>query len=159
VKTIFVSAAAILALSAVGHADELSDIKAQSKQLREQMTKRLGDLEKRQKALEASQRVVINPVDAMAADLPYKASVKAKAPENDDLCVRGICLYGNFDMGVIYIQHGAPLSALGTSPDSPIISKNSSGAYFGATRSSVYAASRKSATISTPCSTSRPCST
>ena len=31
-----------------------------------------------------------------------------------------------------YVQHGAPLSALGTSPDNPLIAKNSLGSYFGA---------------------------
>src|SRR5262249_37665948 len=78
VKTTFISAAAILAFAATAaHADELTDIQAQAKQLREQnaaMTKRLAEIEKRQKALE-SQKPAINPVDAMAADLPYKAAV------------------------------------------------------------------------------------
>src|SRR6202034_884410 len=89
------------------------------------MSKRLADLEKRQKALEAQQKAVptISPVDAMAADLPYKAAVKAKPADNDDICIKGICVYGNFDMGVSYIQHGAPLNT--------IISKNSNGSYFG----------------------------
>jgi len=36
VKRTFIAAAAILALTAAGHADELSDIQAQAKQLREQ---------------------------------------------------------------------------------------------------------------------------
>ena len=114
-KRTFISAAAILAFAATAHADELTDIQAQAKQLRDQnaaMTKRLADLEKRQKALEASKPVVINPVDAMAADLPYKAAVKAKAPEDDGICVKGICVYGNFDMGLSYIQHSAPNSPL-----------------------------------------------
>src|SRR6202451_3236938 len=105
VKRTFISAAAILAFAATAHADELSDIQAQDKQLRDQnaaMTRRLAELEKRQRTLETSKPVVINPVDAMAADLPYKAAVKAKAPENDDLCIKGICLYGNIDMGVTY---------------------------------------------------------
>ena len=107
----------MLAFAAAAHADELSDIQAQAKQIREQnaaMTKRLADLEKRQKALENAEgsRPTINPVDAMAADLPYKAAVKAKPPENDDICIKGICVYGDFDMGVTYIQHSAPLSAL-----------------------------------------------
>ena len=88
VKRTFISAAAILAFAATAHADELSDIQAQAKQLREQMTKRIADLEKRQKALEAQKPVVINPVDAMAADLPYKAAVKARPMENDDICIR-----------------------------------------------------------------------
>ena len=70
-KKTFISAAAILAFTAAGHADELTDIQAQAKQLRDQnaaMTKRLADLEKRQKALEAQKPVAINPVDAMAAE-------------------------------------------------------------------------------------------
>ncbi len=115
VKRTFISAAAILAFTAAGHADELSDIQAQAKQLRDQnatMTKRLADLEKRQKALETQKPVLINPVDAMAADLPYKAAVKARPPENDDICIKGICVYGNFDMGVTYIQHSAAVRRL-----------------------------------------------
>ena len=98
------------------------------------MTKRLADLEKRQKALEAERTAVaaINPVDAMAADLPYKATVKAKPADNDDFCIKGICLYGNIDMGLSYIQHGNPLNAYGTSPGNSVISKNSAGTYFGA---------------------------
>jgi predicted porin len=133
VKRTFISAAAILAFAATAHADELSDVQAQAKQLREQMTKRLADLEKRQKALEAAKPVAINPVDSMAADLPYKAAVKAKPPENDDLCIKGICVYGNFDLGVSYIQHSAPLSPLAGAPLDYVVSKNGGqGAYFGA---------------------------
>jgi predicted porin len=136
VKRTFISAAAILAFAASAHADELTDIQVQAKQLREQnaaMTKRLADLEKRQKALETQKPAVatINPVDAMAADLPYKAAVKAKPAENDDICIKGICVYGNFDMGVSYLQHGAPLSAMAAAPINSVISKNSSGSYFG----------------------------
>jgi predicted porin len=133
VKKTFISAAAILAFAAAtAHADELTDIQAQAKQIREQnatMTKRLADLEKRQKALEA--KPTINPVDAMAADLPYKAAVKAKPAENDDICVKGICVYGNFDMGVSYLQHGAPLNSLGNPALNYLVSKNSNGSYFG----------------------------
>jgi predicted porin len=137
VKRTFISAAAILAFAASAHADELTDIQAQAKQLREQnaaMTKRLVDLEKRQKALETQKPAVatINPVDAMAADLPYKAAVKAKPADNDDICIKGICVYGNIDMGLSYIQHGAPLNSLGNPPLDYLVSKNSNGAYFGA---------------------------
>jgi predicted porin len=135
----FISVAAILAFAATAHADELSEIQAQAKQLREQnqaMAKRLADLEKRQKALEASSTPrsvapIINPVDAVAADLPYKAAVRAKPPENDDLCWHGICLYGNFDMGLNYMNHGAPLSPVATAPLDFVVSKNSLGSYFG----------------------------
>src|ERR1700749_264976 len=136
VKRTFISAAAVLAFAATAHADELSDIQSQAKQLREQnatMTRRLADIEKRQKALEAQKPVAatINPVDAMAADLPYKAAVKARPPENDDLCIKGVCLYGNFDMGLSYNQHGAPLSSIAAAPLDTLISKNANGPYFG----------------------------
>jgi predicted porin len=136
VKKTFISAAAILAFAATAHADELSDIQAQAKQLRDQnaaMTKRLADLEKRQKALETAKPVLINPVDALAADLPYKAVVKAKPPEDDGLCIKGVCVYGNFDMGLAYVQHSAPLSPLAGAPLDFLVSKNGGqGAYFGA---------------------------
>jgi predicted porin len=132
VKRTFISAAAILAFAATAHADELSDIQAQAKQLAA-MTKRLADLEKREKALEAQPVApAINPVDAMAADLPYKAAVKARPAENDDLCFKGICVYGNFDLGLSYVQHGAPLSAMAGSPLDFLVSKNGGqGSYVG----------------------------
>ena len=98
------------------------------------MTKRLADIEKRQKALEAQKAVVptINPVDAMAADLPYKAAVKAKPVENDDICIKGICVYGNFDMGLTYIQHSAPFAAVAGGPLDTLVSRNGGqGSYFG----------------------------
>jgi predicted porin len=136
VKKTFISAAAILAFAATAHADELSDIQAQAKQMREQnaaMTKRLADLEKRQKALETKPAApTINPVDAMAADLPYKAAVKARPPENDDICIKGICVYGNFDMGLEYQQHGSPVANMAGFPLNAPIEKAGFGSYFGA---------------------------
>src|SRR5271156_43844 len=133
-KTIISSAFLASAIATAAHADELSDIQAQAKQLREQMTKRLADLEKRQKALESQKQAVstINPVDALAADLPYKATVKAKPPENDDICIKGICVYGNFDLGLSYISHGAPLSPSAVSPLDTLVARNGGqGSYFG----------------------------
>jgi predicted porin len=136
VRRILLSSVAVFAFAAAGHADELSDIQAQSKQLRDQnqaLTKRLADLEKRQQKLEKQPVVAIgNPGDAMAADLPYKAAVKAPAPVNDDLCWHGICVYGNVDMGLNYQNHGAPLSPLAVGPLDYLVSKNSLGSYFGA---------------------------
>jgi predicted porin len=114
-----------LAFTAAGHADELSDIQAQAKQLRDQnlaMQKRLADLEKRQKALEAQKPVLVNPVDSMAADLPYK--VKAAPVVSDDLCWHGVCLYGNFDMGVVYENHGTPFNAFAGGPLNYLVEKN-----------------------------------
>jgi predicted porin len=95
------------------------------------MTKRLADLEKRQKALESQPKALAaNPVDSMAADLPYK--VKAPPPPpNDDLCWHGVCLYGNFDMGLSYVQHGNPFNAMAGGPQNYIVEKASNGSQFG----------------------------
>src|SRR6202012_5584079 len=140
VKRILLSSVAGFAFAAAGHADELSDIQAQSKQLREQnqaLTKRLADLERRQQKLEKQQQPATqaaasgNLAEAMAADLPYKAAVKAPAIANDDLCWHGVCVYGNIDMGLTYQNHGAPLSALAGAPLDYVVSKNSNGSYFG----------------------------
>ena len=85
---ILLSSVAVFVFTASGHADELADIRAQAKQLREQnqaLAKRLADLEKRQQKLEKrtveKQPAVAsgNLAEAMAADLPYKAAVKAPA--------------------------------------------------------------------------------
>lgn len=138
-KRILLSSVAVFAFAAIGHADELSDIRALSKQLREQnqaLTKRLADLEKRQQRLEqqpvqAAARVA-NPGDAKAADLPYKTAVKAAAPVNDDICWHGVCVYGNFDMGFQYQQHGAPINALSV-PNDNTPAKNGNAAYSGVT--------------------------
>jgi predicted porin len=139
VRKTLLSAAAVLAFTAAGHADELSD--SQTKQLIEQnqaLTKRLADLEKRQQKLEKTSVAQVQPAavrgnigDAMAADLPYKAVVKAPAPANDDLCWHGVCLYGNIDMGLSYENHGAPLSSLAGAPLDYLVSKNAGGSYFG----------------------------
>jgi phage shock protein A len=67
VKRILISAAAAFAVATTGHADELSDIQAQSKQLREQnqaLTKRLADLERRQRKLETQPAVAIKFIRA-----------------------------------------------------------------------------------------------
>jgi predicted porin len=135
VRRILLSSVAVFAFTAAGHADELSDIQAQAKQLREQnqaMTKRLADLEKRQQKLEKQPAVASgNLGDAMAADLPYKAAVKAPALANDDLCWHGVCVYGDIDMGLTYQNHGAPLNSLAGAPLNYLVSKNSNGSYFG----------------------------
>lgn len=145
VKKILLLMAATLVFAPTARADELSDIQAQAKQLRDHteamnkqmreqnaaMNKRLADLEKRQKTLEAQKPVAIKPIDAMAADLPYKAAAKVKAPESDDICVRGICLYGNFDMGLIYQNHAAPFNAFNVGSLSTVVEKPSNGSYFG----------------------------
>jgi predicted porin len=140
VKRILLSSVAVFAFAAAGHADELSDIQAQSKQLREQnqaLMKRLTDLEKRQEKLEKQSAQAaaprINPTEAMAADLPYKAYVKAPPPVNDDICWKGVCVYGAFDAGVGYQQHGSAYSPFSAQPNTFMIAKQSTGSYAGVT--------------------------
>jgi len=140
VKRIILSAAAVFTVATAAHAGELSDIQEQSKQLREQnqaLTKRIADLERRQRKFEAQpakQPAVAgrpaNPGDSMAAYLAYKAEYK-KAPVNDSLTWNGITLYGLVDMGVTYQNHGAPLSSTAGLGLNYLISKNSNGSYFG----------------------------
>ena len=138
----FIAASAILAFTVAGRADELTDIQAQSKQLREQnqaLTKRLEDLERRQRKLEKQQSTPQaqpalasgNLAEAMAADLPYKAAVKAPDPADDGVCWHGVCLYGDIDMGLTYMNHGAPLNSLAISAVDYVVNKNSNGSYFG----------------------------
>ena len=139
-KSIILSAAAVFTVATAAHAGELSDIQAQSKELREQnqaLTKRIADLERRQRKLEAQPvkpsaiaARPANPADSMAADLAYKAGYK-KAPVDDSLTWHGITLYGLIDMGVTYQNHGAPLSNTAGLGLNYLISKNSNGSYFG----------------------------
>jgi predicted porin len=141
VKRIFVSAAAVCAFSTASYAGELSDIQAQAEQLREQnqaLTKRIADIEKRQRKLEAQPAAQpaaaarpANPVVSTAADYAnYKAEYK-KPPLDDSLTWHGITLYGLVDLGVTYQNHGTPLSGLAGSGLNYLISKNSNGSYFG----------------------------
>jgi predicted porin len=138
VKKAFISAAAVFGIATAAHAGELSDIQAQSKQLREQnqaLTKRIADLEKRQRKLEAQpakQPAATRPTDSMAADYAnYKAEYKKAPPIDDSLTWHGITLYGLVDMGVTYQNHGAPLSSTAGAGLNYLISKNSNGSYFG----------------------------
>ncbi len=99
----FISAAGALSIATAAHAGELSDIKAKSEQLREQnqaLTKRIAELEKRQRKLEAhsaEQPAVAerpeNSMDPMAADYTtYKAEYKKALPLDDSLTWHGVTL-------------------------------------------------------------------
>jgi len=71
------------------------------------LTKRLSDLEKRQqKKLEKQQPATQaggereNLAEAMAADLPYKAAVKATGDREMTTCAgNGVCVYGKHRHG------------------------------------------------------------
>jgi predicted porin len=131
---------AVFGMAVAAHAGELSDIKTQSEQLREQnqlLTKRIAELERRQRKLEArrerSPAAVARPaaaVDAMAADTRAYKAVK-RPPADDSLTWHGVTLYGLVDMGVTYQNHGAPLSNTAGLGLNYLISKNSNGSYFG----------------------------
>jgi predicted porin len=141
VKRIVISAAAVCAFATASYGGELSDIDAQTKQLREQnqaLTKRISDLEKRQRKLEARPAAQpaaaarsAKPVVSTAADYAnYKAEYK-KPPLDDSLTWHGITLYGLVDVGVTYQNHGTPLNNLAGSGLNYLISRNSNGSYFG----------------------------
>jgi len=136
VKRTILFAATVFTVATAAHAGELSDIQEQSKLLREQnqaLTKRIADLERRQRKLEAqpAKQPPRQPANSMAADYPaYKAEYK-KAPVNDSLTWNGITLYGLVDMGVTYQNHGAPLSSTAGLGLNYLISRNSNGSYFG----------------------------
>src|SRR5258708_17163947 len=100
------SAAAILCIATAANAGELSDLKNQSEQLRQQnevLTRKIADLERRQRKLETRPEKTAagtaNPVDAMAAT--YKA-VANKLARDDSLTWHGITLYGQVDVGMVY---------------------------------------------------------
>jgi predicted porin len=135
-------AASAFSVAAAAHAGELSDIKTQSEQLREQslaLTKRIAELEKRRRKLEAhpgkQPAVAARPgssVDSMAADyVADKTEYKKAPPLDDSLTWHGATLYGLIDMGLTYQNHGAPLNNTTGVGLNYLIAKNSNGSYFG----------------------------
>ncbi len=49
----------------------------------------------------------------------------------DDICVKGVCVYGAFDMGIGYQQLGNAYSPFSANPNAYGIQKQSTGSYFG----------------------------
>src|SRR6202140_1690330 len=141
-KKALMSAAAVFSIAPAAHADDLSDVKAQSEQIREQnqvLAKQVVELEKRLHKLETQPAkppvVAVRP--ANPADPPTPAAGNYnKAPTivaNDgSLTWHGITLYGGIDMGLAYQPHGTPLSNSAGFGLGYLISKNSNKPYFGA---------------------------
>ena len=141
-KKALMSAAAVFSIAtAAAHADELSDVKAQSEQIREQnqvLAKQLVELEKRLHKLEtqpAKQPVVTarpappaNPMAPAAGNYNKAPSIVA---DDGSLTWHGITLYGAIDMGLAYQTHGTPLSNSAGFGLGYLISKNSNKPYFG----------------------------
>jgi len=108
------------------YADEVADLKAEAKALEkqnEQLNKRLADIERRQKVL-----------DARAADLataPAKAPyLKAPPPVDDALCFKGVCAYGVIDVGFGWEAHSTPYNPYVTSADNYWLQKSNNRAAF-----------------------------
>ena len=141
-KKALMSAAAVLSIATAAHADELSDVKAQSEQIREQnqvLAKQVVELEKRLHKLEtqpAKQPVVAaRPAPPANPGAPAAGNYN-KAPsfvaDDGSLTWHGITLYGGIDMGLAYQTHGTPLSNSAGFGLGYLISKNSNKPYFGA---------------------------
>jgi predicted porin len=138
-----VSAAAICAFATAGHADELADIQIQAKQLRQQnqtLTKRIEDLERRQRKLEAqpqkksafADRSANQLMNAHAADMPMPVKAYRAAPVDDALCWKGVCLYGIIDAGFGWQSHGQPFNGASTTGAQYLVSAGSNRALWTA---------------------------
>lgn len=141
-KKTLMSAVAVLSIATAAHADELSDVKAQSEQIREQnqvLAKQVVALEKRLHKLETQPAkplaVAARPAPPANPMVPA-ASNYNKAPsvvaDDGSLTWHGITLYGGIDMGLAYQTHGTPLSNSAGFGLGYLISKNSNKPYFGA---------------------------
>src|ERR1700692_4199290 len=119
-KKALMSAAAVLSIATAAHADELSDVKAQSEQIREQnqvLAKQVVELEKRLHKLETQPAkppaVAARPAPPANPTAPAAGNYN-KAPsivaDDGSLTWHGITLYGAIDMGLAYQTHGSPLS-------------------------------------------------
>ena len=140
-KKALMSAAAVFSIATAAHADELSDIKAQSEQIREQnqvLAKQVVELEKRLHKLETQPAkppaVAARPANP-ANPPPPAAGNYNKAPsivaDDGSLTWHGITLYGAIDTGLAYQTHGTPLSNSAGFGLGYLISKNSNKPYFG----------------------------
>jgi predicted porin len=135
-RKFLLSAAIFSSVATIAHAEDSSDTKTQSGQLRQQnqiLAKKLADLEQRLHKLEArsDKKVVDAPtISPNGAPINYdKAPVLAA--KDDSLTWNGITLYGAIDMGLAYQTHGSPLSNSAGFGLGYLISKNSNNPYFG----------------------------
>jgi predicted porin len=137
-RKVFLPVAMLFSIATIAHAEDASDAKTQSQQLRQQnevLAKRLADLEQRLHKLEG--HPVKQAVAATASAIPPSGAPVNynKAPssvaKDDGLTWNGLTLYGAVDMGVAYQTHGSPLSNSAGFGLGYLISKNSNKPYFG----------------------------
>jgi predicted porin len=139
VRRALISTAAVISFATVAHADELSDIKTQSTQIREQnqvLTNRVLELEKRLRKLETQPGkqpvVATRPPNSAVPTAGNYNKAPSLAADDGSLTYHGITLYGAIDMGLAYQTHGSPLSNSAGFGLGYLISKNSNKPYFGA---------------------------
>jgi predicted porin len=87
-------------------ADESQDIQALKDQMRT-MQQRIDDLSSKPAAQSATSPAASGPVPANPGTAPADVAKR----ENPALTYAGITLYGTVDLGIAYLNHGAPLSA------------------------------------------------
>jgi predicted porin len=140
-------AALLLSATSVAYADDVSDIKKQQEQLLKQnqaLIKKLAEVEKRQKQLEAKAKaegklVAQAPAGQGAPGTPGAQWTAADLTRrllnpNDDttLTFYGITIYGALDVGGTYQTHGSPLSPTFAPGLSNVIQKMSNKSIFSA---------------------------
>ncbi|MGB8843515.1 MAG: porin [Aliidongia sp.] len=104
-KRVLFCAAAIASIASAAHADELSDLKAQSEKLAQQnqtLISRIDQLEKREAKLESQ------PAPAPAAS--SNTTIPSLVADDGTLTWHGVTLYGGVDLGAAYQSHGNPLN-------------------------------------------------
>jgi predicted porin len=137
-RKLLLSAAMLFGIATVSHAEDASDAKTQSEQLRQQnqvLAKKLAALEQRLHKLEerpAKQAGAATPsaIPPNVTPVNYNKA-PSSAAKDDSLTWRGLTLYGAIDMGVAYQTHGSPLSNSAGFGLGYLISKNSNNPYFG----------------------------
>jgi predicted porin len=148
VKSVLICAASVIGLATAAHAGDLSDTQTQPEQLREHnraLLKRIEQLEKRQRKLEAqtaSQPVLATQAAPQSTPAASSANATKATPvdykkalpflaDDGSLTYHGITLYGTIDMGLGYQTHGTPLNGSAGFGLEYLISKNSNRPYFG----------------------------
>jgi predicted porin len=121
VKKALFCAAAISSIASAAYADELSDLKAQSDQLKQQnqlLISRIEALEARENKLEAQ------PLP------PQTAAPAPTGPDNGPLTWHGITISGSIDLGAAYQTAGTPLNGNYGPGLEYLITKNSNKGQF-----------------------------
>ena len=137
-KRAILTATAVVAFAAAGHADAISDIQAQTKQLRDRdqaLVKRLADLEKRAERSRGQRSRQAGAGRQFGRRVCRRYCLTRRKPQStavdDGVCLNGVCLYSFIDISLTYQNHGAPLNSIVSAPLDYMISRNAGNSYFG----------------------------